>query len=462
MTDTTLPRQNDSWPRREDYRASFRTAWPLGMSFLGTIAISTTDILFMGRLGAEYLAAGSIAIAVYLVIFLVCLGMVLPAGPLASQARGRGDAREIRRVIRIGLWITVTVSVPGLVALWFLPDILRLAGQQEELIGLAERYMRVFMWVLMPAVGYAALRCFLTALERTRAVMIIMWLSVGLNAILDYLLVFGHYGFPEMGIEGLGLASVLVNCFMLIAIIIVVRFMRPFRRFGIFARLWKPDWQIYRKFLKMGWPISLELLTEEGLISAGTLLVGLLGTREVAAHAIALQWASIAYMIALGLSAAASARVGFFFGRRDLGGIKRSCYATMIMAVAFMSAVAVCFYLWPTELAVVFLDPDTENAGEVLALATVLIAIAAVFQISDGAQLVMSGALNGLSDMLAASIIGLCCYWGLGISAALLFGFYLGHGAVGIWWGMALGLVSAAVIYMIRFQYLCRGNRLLK
>ena len=460
MTDITITGRQSSWPATEDYKASFRTAWPLGASFLGTIAIGTTDIIFIGRLGADYLAASSLAMAIYLVVFLICLGMVLPATPLAAQARGARNPRRIRRVIRQGLWITATVCLPGYLALWHLPRIMDLAGQDPALTRIATDYMRFFMWVLMPAVGYAALRCFLTAMERPRAAMVVMWLAVLINIVLDYSLIFGRLGLPEMGIEGAGLASVIVNIFMFAAIVLVVMYHKAFRRYGIFQRLWRPDWQIYRTFLRQGWPIALELLAEEGLISAGTLLAGLFGPREVAAHAIALQLISIVYMVGLGFSGAASTRAGFHMGRRDLLGIRRSCLSSLFMALGFMGIFALVFTFFPHELSRIFLDPETPNADEVMALAATLLAIAAFFQITDGCQLIMAGALNGISDMLAASLIGLVCYWGIGITAAVFFGFYLEAGVVGIWWGMALGLVMAALAYMIRFYFKTRDERL--
>ena len=449
-----------NWPGAEDYKASFRTAWPLGLSFLGTIAIGTTDIIFIGRLGADYLAASSLAMAIYLVIFLICLGMVLPATPLAAQARGARQPRRIRRVVRQGLWIALTVSIPGYFALWHLPEIMAFARQDPILIEIASRYMGIFMWALGPAVGYVALRSFLIAMERTRPAMVIMWLAVALNVLLDYALIFGHWGFPELGIEGAGLASVFVNIFMFAAMALVVAFHKAYRRYGIFNRIWRPDWQIYRTYLKQGWPISLELLAEEGLISAGTLMAGLFSAREVAAHAIALQWISIVYMVGLGFSGAASSRAGYYMGRRDISGIWRSSLSALFMALAVMGGCAVIFYLFPMELARVFLDPETENALEVLTLAASLLTVAAIFQIADGCQLIMAGTLNGLSDMLAASIIGLFCYWGIGLSAAAFFGFYLEAGVVGIWWGMALGLVMAALVYMIRFYFKTRDERL--
>lgn len=446
-------------PRLQDFRDTFKVAWPLSLSYLGQIAIGTTDIIMVGRLGPNQVAAGSLAIAIYLVVFLFCLGMVLPATPLASQARGAKQPRQMRRVVRQGMWVSITMAVPGYCILWFLEDILTLMGQSPALIALSGPYMGLFMWGLLPALGYVALRCFLITLGRPGSAMVIMWSAVALNAFLDYGLIFGNFGLPEMGMRGAGLASFLVNTAMLVAIVAVTAFRKPFRRYQIFARIWRTDWKTYRQFFSMGWPISLQLLMEEGLFSAATMLMGLLGPREVAAHAIALHLATISFMGSIGLADAAVARVGYAFGARDWPGLHRAAFAALLLSMMIMVISATLFLTIPEPLAQLFLDPDTENADQVILLAVSLIGIAAIFQICDGLQLVLSGILHGMSDMKIPTLIALFTYWGMGFSVAILFGFVLEWGALGIWSGLATGLMVTALAFGLRFRYLTRNKR---
>ncbi|WP_259783191.1 MATE family efflux transporter [Aestuariispira ectoiniformans] len=452
------PSKKGRRPGAEDFHATFKIAWPLSLSYLGQMAIGITDVIMIGRLGPNQIAAGSLAIAVYLIVFLFALGIVLPATPLASQARGAKQPRQMRRVIRQGLWVAVTMAIPGYFVLWHIDDILLLLRQSPDLVALSAPYMHFFMWSLLPAIAYVALRCFLITLGHPTAAMLIMWGAVAVNIVLDYGLIFGNFGLPEMGMRGAGVASTIVNILMLLAMIAVTAFRKPFRRYRIFARIWRPDWQTYRNFFAMGWPISLQLLMEEGLFSAATMLMGLLGPREVAAHAIALNLTSISFMGSIGLADAAVARVGYAFGAKDGNGIHRAAYAALVLSLCIMVTSAIIFLAIPDRLAAVFIDPGTANAPQVILLAVSLITVAAVFQIFDGLQLVMSGILHGMSDMKVPTLIAVVTYWVFGMSVAVLFGFVFEWGAVGIWWGLATGLVLTALAFSLRFRYLTRNR----
>ncbi|RED52498.1 MATE family efflux transporter [Aestuariispira insulae] len=486
---------------RGEVRRLLGISWPLALSYVGHIAIGTTDVLMIGRLGAEELASSAVAISVYYGFYMFCMGVVIAVTPLASQALGAGDPRMARRAVRQGIWVALTLAVPAMILLWQIDWVLNILFQDQRLIGRATGYMHFFMWGMVFTLMYDAMRCFMIALGRARPTLYITIVGIILNAVLNYGLLFGNLGLPEMGLPGAGLSSLLVNATMFLICLSILYTRLPYRRYHILGRLWRPDWSLYRQIFKLGVPIGIGFmleqgmfsaatltagsigpnetaahaiamnivtvafmiasgLAEEGLISTGTLLAGLFSPIEVAAHAIALQWISIAYMVGLGFSGAASTRAGFFMGRKDVSGIRRACLSSLFMALGFMGCFALLFTFFPYELSQVFLDPETPDAQQVLMLAASLLAVAALFQITDGLQLIMAGTLNGISDMLAASMIGLVCYWGIGISAAVLFGFYLEAGVIGIWWGMALGLVTAALAYMIRFYFKTADERL--
>ena len=228
-----------AWKR--DSRATIGIAWPLSLAYLGQMAISTTDVIMIGRLGKEELAAAAISTTVFLSIFMLSIGVIRTVTPLASQYLGARQPRMVRRVVRQGLWACVAVSIPSLVLLWFMEPILELLRQQESLIAPAGEYTRAFMWAFLPATGYIALRSFMTALERPKPAMAVMGICVIANAVLNYGLIYGNFGLPRLELVGAGIASSLTNTIMFLGVVLITAFMRPYRRYNIFGRIWRPD-----------------------------------------------------------------------------------------------------------------------------------------------------------------------------------------------------------------------------
>jgi multidrug resistance protein, MATE family len=298
---------------------------------------------------------------------------------------------------------------------------------------------------------FNALRSFLSALGATRVISLIMFGGVAVNALANYLLVFGNWGFPRLGIVGSGLSTMLVSFAMMIMAIAYIQTHRRFRRYYIFHDLLKPDWPRLWELIKTGLPIGFMLLAEVALFTTATLLQGWLGKDEVAAHSLALTVASLAFMVPLGLSQAATVRVGLALGERRPDGIRKAGWAALILTVGFMSATAIVFMLFPHQIVSLFLDGSNPDNARPLQLAASFLVVAGLFQLFDGTQVTMAANLRGLSDTNSPLVIALVGYWLVGFPTAWLCAFNFGFRGVGVWIGLAAGLAAVGLVLTIRF-----------
>jgi MATE family multidrug resistance protein len=306
------------------------------------------------------------------------------------------------------------------------------------------------MWSMMPFLAFQAMRNFIAALERPGWVLAISLVGIVLNALLGYGLIFGRFGLPALGIFGGGLASSIVWTLLALMLALVIVTDRQFRRYHLFGRFWKPDWPRYRKLWKLGFPIGLAMGFEGGVFSAAAYLMGLIDAESVAAHAVALQIAAMAFMVPWGLSQAATVRVGRCLGEGDKAGIARAGWTAWVLGVGFMAVMAVVIWSMPRELITIFLDDSRENA-RVISLATSFLAIAAIFQVVDGAQVVGAGMLRGLHDTRVPMIFTFIGYWAIGIGIGAWLAFRRDWQGQGIWTGLAIGLAIVAVLMIWRW-----------
>ncbi|HWA19045.1 MAG TPA: MATE family efflux transporter [Devosia sp.] len=434
-----------------EFRALFALGWPLVIAQLAQNALFTTDVIMMGWLGKEYLAAGALANALFICVQLFGIGTVGAVAPLAAQAVGARDLRSVRRTVRAGLWLSAILFIALFPLAWNIAPIYRAIGQDPHLVDLAEVFIHAAIWLLLPAFMLITLRSFLSALGATRVILVITVCGVFVNAICNYALVFGNWGFPRLELVGSGISTVIVNIvmFALTALYIVTH--KRFRRYHVFHKLWEPNWPRLWELTKVGVPIGCMLLAEVALFTSASLLQGWLGEAEIAAHSIALTIASLAFMVPLGISQAATVRVGIALGERDKEGVRKAGWAALILTLAFMSASAIVLFTFPHQLVALFLTPSlTENAAP-LSLAASFLIVAALFQLFDGTQVTMAANLRGLTDTTWPLIIALIGYWLVGFPIAYLGGFVFGWRGVGIWIGLAAGLAAVGLVLTIRF-----------
>jgi MATE family multidrug resistance protein len=434
-----------------ELRATFLLAWPLVIAQLAQNALHTTDVILLGWLGPSYLAAGTLGTTFFMPFLLFGVGVVGAVAPLVAQARGARNIKAVRRIVRQGFWAGILLSALMLPVVLQIRPIYAALGQDPAATALAEQFIQVVAWSLFPAIGIIVLRSFLSAFDATRAILLITVLGVVVNAGLAYTLIFGNFGFPRLELRGAALATLITNIVMFVAMLTYVVRHRRFGRFHVLMRFWKPDWGYFRDIFRIGTPIGLTVLAEVGLFTAAALLMGLLGTDEVAAHAIALQCASMAFMVPLGLGVAATVRVGVAYGRGDREAIRKAGWTAFILGTGFMAVSAMSFLLFGPTIVTLFLDPHQPANLNALALAASFLAIAGIFQLVDGAQVVAAHALRGLSDTKVPMLMAIGGYWLVGLPVAYVMGFVFDWRGVGIWIGLACGLAFVAALLGGRF-----------
>jgi MATE family multidrug resistance protein len=436
-------------PFRSHLSAHLALGLPLIGSHMAQMAIGMTDTIMLGWYDVEALAALVLANTFYIVLFLFGSGFAFAVMPLVSAAAEQDDQIRIRRVSRMGLWVSAGFALAVLPLLWFSAPLMRAMGQEPALAEGAQSYLRIMGWGIIPALAVMVLKSYLSALERTRVQLIVVIAAAIANAGVNYLLIFGNYGAPELGIRGAAIASLLVQVISVVALALYA--VRSFPAHTLFQRLWRPDWEALREVTAMGWHVGLTVLAEVGLFSFSAILVGLLGTVPLAAHGIALQIASISFMVPLGLSNAATVRAGRAYGRGDGAALRQGALAAYSLGVGWAVLAVVLFLSMPTLLVGGFIGPDEPLRDQILEVGRRLLFMAALFQLADATQVLSVSLLRGMLDTRAPMMIAASSYWLIGAPAAWIFGITLGLGASGVWLGLVVGLATAALWLGLRF-----------
>ena len=450
-TETTHPFARAAW--LAELRAMLALGWPLVLTNVAQIALTTTDVIVLGRVSAEALAAGALGVNLYLAILIFAIGLLTATSPMMAEAIGRKlhVVRDIRRTFRQGLWSAAIISVPAWILLWHTEAIMLLFGQQAQAAADAQIFMRMLQWGFLPTLGFIALRSFVAALQQPKWALVVTGITILFNIAANWVLVFGHLGLPEMGLRGSGLATTLSNLFLFVSFALVVLYHRKFRRYHLFGRWWRADWPRFAKLWRLGVPIGATMAFEITVFNAAVFLMGQFGTAALAAHTIVIQIASVSFMVPMGLSQAATVRVGQAYGAGDRAAVTRAGWTAFALGVGFMAMMSALMLLAPLALIDAFIDVgDVANAA-VVELAISFLFCAAVFQIADGAQAVSAGMLRGLQDTRIPMIFALVGYWGFGMPLSLLLAFKLGFGGQGIWIGLAAGLLAVAIVMVWRW-----------
>ena len=437
----------------DEVRATLALSWPIILTNLLQIALTTTDVIMMGRLGPDALASGVLAANLFFAFVIFGIGVVTAVAPMVAKERGARPyaVREIRRTVRQGLWSAITIAVPVWAILWFAEPILLALGQDPATVAASVRYMSTLQWAYLPFLGYIVLRNFIAAVERP------LWgLWAGIvgfiaNGLAAWCLIFGELGFPRLELFGAGLATTFSSTVMFAVLAVVALTDRKFRRYHIFERFWRPDWRRFRQLWALGLPIAATLVFEVSIFNGAVFLMGLIGTASLAAHSIAIQIASVAFMVPLGFGQAVSVRVGRAFGANDRDAITRAGWTAYAMGVGFMSLTASVMLFSPHLVIGAFLDLSKPGNWPVIELATTFLAFAALFQFVDGAQVVGSGMLRGLHDTRIPMIFAALGYWGIGVPLGVALAFPFGLEGAGIWIGLASGLAAVAVLMTARW-----------
>lgn len=437
-------------------RETLALGLPLAGSSLAQLALHATDMVMMGWYGVLPLAAVVLGASTFFVVFVLGSGFAKAVLPMVANALAQGNETQVRRDTRMGLWLSIGYGIAVLPIFWWSGALLLALGQKPEVAEIGQDYLRIAGFGMAAALAVTVLQSYLSALGRTQVVLWVTLLAVGLNIAINWALIFGNWGFPELGAKGAAVATVVVQSITLLALGLYAGLLPALRRFHLFQRFWRPDWQAMRQVWRLGVPIGLTGLAEAGLFQASALMMGWIGTVELAAHGIALEVAALTFMLHVGLSSAATIRIARFDGTADRANLRIAAKVALVMSLAVAMLSVVLFLSFPRQIIALFLDLAKPESAAIVAYGSVLLMLAALFQLADGMQVMALGLLRGVRDTRVPMGLATVSYWLIGIPCSYVLAFPLGYGGVGLWLGLVVGLACASASLMWRFWRLAR------
>ncbi|HTN15809.1 MAG TPA: MATE family efflux transporter [Sphingomonadaceae bacterium] len=439
---------------RSELAATLRLAVPLALAGLLQMATHAIDVIFVARLGEEELAATSLAIAIYGVLVWSLSGLTGSVAALIAAELGRRKhaVREVRRSTRMAMWLAIASSAVGMILCAQGDALMRLTGQSPAIAALADQYLDLLLWAMPCTIMANVLRTFVSALGRPVYATLITGLGVVVNGIGNYILIFGNFGAPALGLEGAAIATIFASVFAFAAYVVAIQQNRILRRYYIWGRFWRTEWQRLAEIVKIGTPVAITVIAEAGFFSGAAFLMGRIGPAELAAHTLALNLASFTFQVPFAIGQAAAIRVGFHYGARNLQAIGLSGWAAVASGTFFMAIAAAAMLLGPSLLLSIYVDVDNPANATMVGFAASYMVVAAAFQLVDGIQAVAMGALRGLQDTRLPMAYAIFGYWVPGLGCSLLLGFYTPLEGIGVWIGLAVGLVVVAVLMLRRWM----------
>jgi len=440
-------------------RVLLRIALPLVAAYLAEIAMFMTTRIVVGRLGYHELAAVGLAGDLSFEVLVISMGVLSIVGVLVAQGVGTGRKQDARNAARQGFIVATTIGAPAALLVWNLAPLLALTGQDPEVVALAAPYLHALASFVLPVLWFAVLRNFVAALGHTGAVMVITVAAVGLNYVLTLGLVGGAFGLPSLGIAGAGWATTIVSWIMLACLALYVLKVPHLREYALFVGRLRLDPRVCREIARLGLPAAGLVALESGLFTVVSILSGVIGAEPLAAYQVLMGWIAIPFVIALGLAEATMVRVAYGLGRNSLDWSRRAGLLGIGIGLGTIGALIVVPLGLPELITRIFLDPADPGFDAIAALAARLFQIVVIFQVFDGLQAITSRALRGLRDTLAPLWLAGFGYWVIGIGGGCLLAFPMGLGTIGLWWGMALGLMTTGSLLAWRFLRLTRARR---
>ena len=446
----------DAWV--VEARALAHLAAPRVLTQLGQMAIMTTDVILLGRFSRLALAAAAIGNTVFFFAWLMGAGPAAAISPMVAHIVGErpGNRGGVRASLRMGLWAVAIISIPMMGVLWFGEAILLALRQDPALAEAAGRFLRMLTFGLPFSLGFLVLRNFTTALGRPRAGLWVMGAAIGVNALLGYTLIFGHFGAPRLGIVGSGMATALSSLFSFVGMVVYIQTTPILRAYRAFRRFSRPVGVKLNEVFRLGMPIGMTMIFEAMLFNAMTLVMGTFGATSLAAHQIALNFASVTFMVPLGVGMASTVRVGLAVGAGDSQAARRAGLVAMAMGAGFVSLCGIAMAFGGAQIAGLYLGGRTPDDLRVIALAAVFLKVAAAFQVFDAVQVVGAQSLRGLKDARMPMILAAASYWLVGAPVCVFLGLGLHMQGLGIWIGLCVALAAAAAAMGARFAMLTR------
>ena len=428
----------------------FLLALPLIGSNVAQFSLNIVDTAMLGHYSSEALASAVIGGSFFFSIFIIGSGFSFAIVPLVAAYDAQGDHIKVRRVARMGLWISFIYSLLALNLFIFSETILMAIGQNSEISKIAEEYIILMGFSMFPALAVVTLRSFLTGLKFTQVIFWITFAAFPIKIILNWILIFGNLGIPELGIKGASLSTLLVQFFMLFCFIFFLYY--KLYSYKILNRFWRLDFDFLKKVFLLGYPIGFTYFAETSLFTSSAIMMGWLGKIELAAHGITMQLAGLTFMFHVGLSQASTTLVGNSYGeKQDKIKLINIAKATLLLTTFYAFIVICLFVTFPEFLLSLFLDKKIDSSNEIINLAVLLLMFAAIFHLVDGLQASGLGLLRGIQDVQIPFILALISYWIFGIGSGYILGFIFNIGSIGIWLGMVIGLTFASISLILRF-----------
>ena len=437
---------------RSEVRATLALAAPLAAANLAQMAMGVTNTLMVGRLGAMPLAAAGLGGMFYFTVGVMLQGILFAVVPLAAHALGARDRAAAGRIAGAGLVLSVILALPFVTTLTSLDRLLQALGYDATLAAEIGRYLRALAWGGPAFLGFGVLQSLIAATSRTRPVMAVVLICVAGNAVLNWILIFGRLGAPALGVTGSGYASSVNQWLMLAGLALCIRVMPGLGGLHMLRGAFAAGRTEIGNILRLGLPIGGIRGLEAGVFLAASILIGLLGAAALGAHQLVINCASISFMVPLGLGQAATVRVAHELGAGRSMAARRAGFVALALGIAFMGAAAVVLWTFPQAIIAAYVDIANPANRALVEIARRLIVIAALFQVFDGMQVIAVGALRGYRDTFVPMLIAAFGYWGAGFAGGWILAFPLGYGAVGVWWGLALGLAVVAVLLTLRLH----------
>jgi MATE family multidrug resistance protein len=437
-----------------------RLAGPLMASQMAHMLMVFTDTVMMGHIGPDALAGGGLGAATYNFVTFFCVGVMAAVGTLVAIRHGAGDTKGATSLTQAGIWLAWGMAMVAMLILWNLEPILLHFGQTESNVHMAGQFLITLPLALPGLLTFMALRGFTSALGRAGPVMAISLCGALANYLLNYAFIHEVFGLPNLGLMGIGLVTAVVTNAMALALALHIRSHSAYAAYPIREGFWQLSRSHLKELWRLGLPIGGTYAVEVGLFTFAAFCMGAMGSTQMAAHQIALQTVSMAFMVPVGISYAVTMRIGQHYGAGNLLLARTAGRAGITFGAIAMLGFGLLFWLAPHAVIGLFLDVNDPKFADIVELAVKLLAIAAWFELFDGAQTIAMGAIRGFRDARTTFLVGLASYWLVAAPAAWVFGFYTGHGATGVWWGLALGLFCAALALVWAFER--KTSRLLR
>lgn len=433
---------------KKDIKNTINLATPIVIGQLGHMMMGVVDSVMVGKIGAAPLAAASISNGIFIIILILGFGISMAISPLVAQFHGAKEYEKCSIVLRQGLLVNVITSLILFASLFFIANIISYLNQPQEIVEQAIKYTKTLAWSIIPVMLFQTYRQYAEGLSIMRPAMVVTLSANIINIFANWVFIFGNLGAPAFGLVGAGIATFCSRAFMAVALIWYISSSQRFKPFDPTLHYKKIDWQTMKKILEIGLPSGFQYFFEVSAFAGSSIIIGWIGTNALAAHQIALNLASITYMFALGISAAATVRVGNAVGFKSINRIRNAGFSAIAMGAVVMGFFGVVFIIFRNVFPTFYISDVN-----VVQIAASLLIIAAFFQIFDGTQAVGLGILRGITDVKAPTVITFLAYWIIGLPIGYILGFNFNLGVQGVWIGLSIALAVSALLLSFRFNY---------